>query len=706
MFQAITNDAEGRLLIWHLPLPHVRECTAFGIVEGDNPRTVRSIVQELEEILRQKKDAQFDSVVLRLDRILSSNVPKDYSFLLALGIHDTVSFFARGNILPYLINATTGSKEFSISPIEIPSGPVEVTSALQFVSGKLNGGRIIFLGGSLDQAIPPVEALDLILQKQNGLWSLKQAIAKTHPALPFGVVVWGKGNFLSGSVSEASMKQLLSTAKRTEKVLEAPLRHVGIPRFMDWCRQQNAKTQSLFYSTKATTRRALKELKDGYQRRVRPSPFKEIPPEISLESIPEPIIHESTPHRFQDTLDRMSSWWRSSEDSMGGQEDMNVQRSTTNAVSFVERFNRLPFRIKVTGLVLVIALFAFTESILALNYFRSVASIKLAYESRLDQIEQTIVNAQGNIIYRNEAESRSLITQASEELKNLESTPPRGIPVASYKNRREELNKKIIEVTDALSHRIMVDTGSSLGSASGTAFASPVGIFISSSNLYIWNHNQLGRWNAQKQSWDTVALSGISTFENIFSDPVTGNIAIDQGNSYVEWNLKKGQAVRSGPIPVPSPRLALYNHRLYLASAKVGILRLNGKQWQPWLKDTLEIRDASPFAIDGDLYVYTGGNLITRFRAGKKTNQLSPIADPPIQNLNDLTTTPDSKYLYLFDSSSSRLIVVTKEGALVAQYLPKGDMRFTGAAIDEKNKKIYFIVDQKIVPTSASHLEK
>ena len=81
------------------------------------------------------------------------------------------------------------------------------------------------------------------------------------------------------------------------------------------------------------------------------------------------------------------------------------------------------------------------------------------------------------------------------------------------------------------------------------------------------------------------------------------------------------------------------------------------------------------------------------------------VIDPALVSPTKIKTTLESKYLYVLDPPSRRLIVLDKEGRLINQYTSDqfGDLK--DFAVAEAEKKMYLLNGSSVFGIPAEHLE-
>lgn len=108
--------------------------------------------------------------------------------------------------------------------------------------------------------------------------------------------------------------------------------------------------------------------------------------------------------------------------------------------------------------------------------------------------------------------------------------------------------------------------------------------------------------------------------------------------------------------------------------------------FSPWLKEALEIDKSSRMALDGYIYVWSGG-MLRQFAGGRETGfSLRGKLKNPIQNPKDIVTWREAKNIYILDANLSRVLKFSKDGALLGQFTDSqwGEPQALAISPDEK----------------------
>ncbi|OGL89020.1 hypothetical protein A3I42_02290 [Candidatus Uhrbacteria bacterium RIFCSPLOWO2_02_FULL_49_11] len=153
---------------------------------------------------------------------------------------------------------------------------------------------------------------------------------------------------------------------------------------------------------------------------------------------------------------------------------------------------------------------------------------------------------------------------------------------------------------------------------------------------------------------------------------------------------------RASMLPIA---YATYLDRIYLLDARSrSIYRFERTMqgynlWSSWSEDdSLDLSQATTFAIDGSIYVTFTDHSIIRLEKGKRVPFALRPLQPPLENVKAIATKEDSPYLYLLDQPQRRVVVILKkDGSLVAQYTSPQFTELRGLYPDEAARRIYVL---------------
>lgn len=109
-----------------------------------------------------------------------------------------------------------------------------------------------------------------------------------------------------------------------------------------------------------------------------------------------------------------------------------------------------------------------------------------------------------------------------------------------------------------------------------------------------------------------------------------------------------------------------------------------------------EVNAADSLAIDGNVWVVRGGELLKYIRGNKENFAVSGL-DKSLGSRLKIYTNDESEKLYILDLDNARLVALKKTGEYLSQYLNSGLGKTTGVVVDEKQNKAYFVSGSKVL---------
>jgi hypothetical protein len=340
------------------------------------------------------------------------------------------------------------------------------------------------------------------------------------------------------------------------------------------------------------------------------------------------------------------------------------------------------------------------------------ARAEAAFAQTAKSVDDRILAAQASLIYRNTEEARKSLTDAQSILETLPKN------TADQKKKVADLSDKLRAVEDKIRGVIAVSPQTLATMAPGTDGNGITSITETGGSLYAITSNlDLYRLDGLKSAWTKEEVTkGI--LESVRSmTPEGGNALV------LDLNKQLGRAdmtahtinpLQSGTNAMLSVEdIVTYGSNLYALSAGSGqIVKMRpiGTAYEagtPWIisKDS-DLSSARALTIDGDVYVLLKHDVV-KFHAGKEVAWPHASFDPALESPADLWTDVASKYLYVLDPGTGRVIVLDKAtGNLEAQYINDGFKNAVGFTVEESANRVIVVTGDKALGFTADHLVK
>ncbi len=339
------------------------------------------------------------------------------------------------------------------------------------------------------------------------------------------------------------------------------------------------------------------------------------------------------------------------------------------------------------------------------------ARVDAQFTQTVKGVDDRILAAQASLIYRNTEEARKSITEAQSILDTLPKN------TSDQKKTAEDLSAKLKTLEDKI-RGIIVVTPQTLATMSPADGNSITSLTETAGSLFaITASLDLYRLDGLQGTWTKEELTKGILESAVSMTPEGGNALVVDLNKQlgrVDLSAKTINPLSSGTNAMLSVEdVVSYGANLYVLSAGSGqIVKMRpiGTAYEAgtsWIvsKDS-DLTSARALAIDGDVYVLTKHDIV-KFNAGKEVAWPHSSFDPALENPVDLWTDLASKYLYILDPGTGRVIVLDKaSGNLEAQYMSEEFKNAVGFTVEESANRIIVVTGDKALGFTADHLVK
>lgn len=337
-----------------------------------------------------------------------------------------------------------------------------------------------------------------------------------------------------------------------------------------------------------------------------------------------------------------------------------------------------------------------------IKYQRGQAAERAAWNATYDQAKAVIERANGEAVYSEDRARRSL-AEAEETVKTLDTrTNERKEGVANLRSQSEALREKLRRLVDTASPTEIYALPSEIADG---ALGSPI-LFKGSLVM------------ADRSSRALVAIELSSKTAKRIELPSDSArvVGLAPGRESVIVALEDGKLLAANITTASVSTLALgatnakamtdgttYANRFYRLDAESNQIwrypsvtgGFGGEQAYLQAANT-NLSDAVSIAIDANVYVLKANGQVARFLSGGQDGfSLSPI-DPPLEHGSSIWAETDKQYVAIADPQGKRVLLFTKEGRLVAQYVSPVFKGPTDITADEAAKKLYVVDGNKL----------
>lgn len=358
-------------------------------------------------------------------------------------------------------------------------------------------------------------------------------------------------------------------------------------------------------------------------------------------------------------------------------------------------FNFSKYR-KYILLTLILLVIIFSASMMWAKNQHQIKQEQEQYAQQLQSVKNIINDAETNYIYKDTEQSLINIEKALKELNYLPQATPEQI--SNYKDIEKQINdlkNKLFSIEKIVPQKIIDLT-------QDDQEMNAEKILLTGNSLYIYgNGGNAAQANIEEKTVEDIIIND----KNII------NSASEEGNQYfidddnIFYSIKNNKfASTSFKVTNAPDDFAVYNSHLYLlynTSQQINKHRSSGNSFgsaQAWIQDRgkADLTTATSFDIDGAIYVLNKDGKINKFYAGNFENFNNPTIEPAITDAQKIITSVDNDKLFVFEPSSNRIIIISKNGGLVKQLIFDSLKKIDDITINNNGTKGYLLSDNNI----------
>jgi hypothetical protein len=365
-------------------------------------------------------------------------------------------------------------------------------------------------------------------------------------------------------------------------------------------------------------------------------------------------------------------------------------------------------KILLTIAILFVILFIYSTS-----YFKhqqNKQTFSAEFQTKVEQIEGTINQAESNIIFGDEAKAKEEITQAQKVLNTLE------VDSNNQRQKQEELSRKVEVVIAKLRHITEINEPVFITdlNAQQENNIDIQNLIYQDDNLFAFDslNNNSYKINLNDRQINKVFSNlsdiGLITIANRIDDKI---LLYHDKHGLLEYSNEKYIPISIGLQPSGKiSDFAVYNNRLYTVdtnSSQIYRHPQDGSDYStglPWLKDSLDLKTVNSIGIDTNIWLLTSDGQVVKLNKGRKQNFEIKNLEPGLDSPQQLFTNDETNYIYILEPKNKRIIALDKEGNLTTQYFSQQFSNLKTFAIFEKEKKIFIVNDNSIYFFNLTHL--
>lgn len=383
-----------------------------------------------------------------------------------------------------------------------------------------------------------------------------------------------------------------------------------------------------------------------------------------------------------------------------------------NIISFLKNITTLSFKNKIiisVGLISVIL-------------FISVTSIKISenkkeeerkmMEEIITKLEKKQNEIDASLLYGNEDGAKKLINEADILIKEIIEKADEEENYEKYVNKHETHLEKIRRESVIENFTELADF-SNLNSESYA-----LNIVLSNNKIYAGDSEQKTIYTLDLSDNTVTAIADLSVDVKNLTNPAKDN---EDNIYYLNFKdpreelslikLSDNNDIEKITISLPDDAKniianARYNDIPYLLDNENNQIYKLGNSTEDWFKESYDLSNATDMAIDGSIYILFKNGEVEKFFGGAEAEDELNIdsIEPAFTDASKIKVSPD--FIYIMESANKRLAVFDNKGTFLLQYKLKDFENLKDFEIDEENKKLYFLVNNSVIETEATHLDQ
>ncbi|MBT4277300.1 hypothetical protein HOD96_00925 [Candidatus Falkowbacteria bacterium] len=380
-------------------------------------------------------------------------------------------------------------------------------------------------------------------------------------------------------------------------------------------------------------------------------------------------------------------------------------------IALPKNYKSLPWLRKTLLVCSIVLVIFFIGSIVQVKNEKIKQENFKLYQTLLTQIDEKKIELESSLIYSDPSKSSAILLSLENLINKLpQDSEEQKTKLKEIKEQIKKLSFKTKLIEEIISPRELADYSKINGSQISN-------IVQSEDFIYSLNQNNIfSKLNLSDLSINKIDRADINLPLpiSIASNKDTF-VVLHENNNLSKFNKKDNKffpldiKFREGEVSLAA--VTMYGDKLYtLDKANNQIYKHlpsgeNFSVGKSWLNEDVDLKKSSSMAIDGSIYILNiDGTIINLFKGKKRSfnfsNQSSLLTGP-----EKIWTNSESDYLYILDVAGKKVAVIDKKGELIIQYYSEDFTDIKDFTIDENNKKIYLLANNKVFEIEVTHLD-
>jgi len=364
------------------------------------------------------------------------------------------------------------------------------------------------------------------------------------------------------------------------------------------------------------------------------------------------------------------------------------------------RKRRMSFVSKAILVICIIFGIVFVQSLIKLGRQRSQERNIALFDDRIKIIVQEKEKVQSRLII---GDRIGATTGLSMVLESIAKISP------ETEEQKKELRELELEIMDKLNEInkieiIGVKKEVDLGLLSFFSEEAPEKMAALGNMIYIATKKNLFTYNLDTGEVEKFIEFNLGKIKNmrVLDEE---NLLVNYNSSLAKIDLGSGSITRVGigaRDDLVITDFGIYNNRLYVMDAGKNMIfkyQKSGDNFGSetnWIIDDIDIREGAGLGIDGSVWVLkTNGDIIKLTKGAEEEFSAEEIRPETVRTTKIWTET-EGKNLYILDTPTKRITILSKEGKIISQYTNDNFGEVKDFFADEADSKVYVLDDTSI----------
>ena len=355
----------------------------------------------------------------------------------------------------------------------------------------------------------------------------------------------------------------------------------------------------------------------------------------------------------------------------------------------------LPTISKVLFFLCLISVTIFLLSITFIKHQERIITTKQQHKQLEQAITDKYTAAQASLIYNNEEKALTLLDESTALFAQLPKNTKAEVHIQELQNNITTLLGTLQKIT-----QITPETLFSISEAHPSAQTNhleKIGetLIVSGADTTYYTLNPNQDIEKKQTTATKNILSGTTPKE---ADRV---IFISEDNTLSTYtNEDQGLTAQDISFPKLTATIAdisIYNRKLYsLDTAESQIYKHSETQTgydkgMEWIKDTVDLSQATSLTIDGSIYVLKETGEIIKLVRGRQEPFTIKNLSPPLTHGTQIWTYNEVQHIFILDTVGKRVIMADKEGDVITQFMSESFANPTSMVVDYEQKSVYVL---------------